>query len=69
MADEITDMITEEDIIAALSRAKQDLFDEMVAGNGRQPAECADYMCFALIWEFPGKFEFLREVTAFDPIY
>jgi hypothetical protein len=32
----------------ALIQVKQEVFNEMVEGNGRQPAEVVDMVCYAL---------------------
>jgi hypothetical protein len=41
-------MLDMEELNQALMRVKQEVFNEMVEGNGRQPAEVVDTVCYAL---------------------
>lgn len=52
-----------------LRKVKQDVFNEMVEGNGRQPAEVVDQVIYALIKIYPEKAAELREVLNFYPDY
>lgn len=57
------------DIASELKQVKQGLFDEMVEGNGRQPAECADVVFYHLIDIFPEFADEFRQAINFYPEY
>lgn len=53
----------------ALIKVKQEMFNEMVEGNGRQPAEVVDMVCYAIEEAYPWLSGELREVLNFYPDY
>lgn len=56
-------------LTVALTKVKQEMFDEMVEGNGRQPAEVVDMVIYALLDIYPDRAKELREVLDFYPDY
>ena len=58
-----------EELLEALKQAKQEMFDEMVEGNGRQPAEVVDHILFILARNFPAMQRELYEIINFYPDY
>lgn len=57
------------ELIAALRQAKQEMFNEMVEGNGRQPAEVVDHILYILADHLPALETELRDVVNFYPDY
>lgn len=58
-----------EELIQALKDAKQEMFNEMVEGNGRRPDEVVDHILYILADHLPGLESELRDVVAFYPDY
>lgn len=53
----------------ALKKAKQEVFDEMVEGNGRQPVEVVNYVLFELMDVYPWLSTELYAAINFYPDY
>jgi hypothetical protein len=58
-------------IVEALRNVKQEMFDEMVEGNGRQPAEVVDMVVYAIQDHLPAdvKARMWPDVLNFYPDY